>query len=462
MHPDVVAAPLPELPLRPPAHRVHPRGGHVVADPGGRPGCSWWSCPRSSCWSWSARRGPSVCSRSHRRRRRPTSSPYRRGSTASPVGRSPTARSTRCTAGSSASGGSRRSRGCRPSTPSAGPLQQLLGLADVTVTTASARGAVRIRGLAADDAAELARVLTATTHATPAGRGHVHRRLPGRRQAWRRLDPRMLVVGPLKNLCSSCPSSSSCCSPAVPGTSTRSGIAIGGAAVVVLAGVLRWRTTCYRITDERVELHSGWLRRQRRSVPRDRIRTVDLTAPRCIACSGCASCRSGRRRAGRRPGPRARMDSTPSARPRPNACDGSCSTAHVRRRLAGAATGGGARPPGLGVAAVRPAHVLVAGRGGCRRRSRVQPPHRGGSGTARHGSRATRLGGWRPPRSGPGSGWSRRRCSSSRGSGRCCCSPSAGPATGSPGSLTARCGCGTACSPAFAVGVRASGCGASR
>lgn len=48
-----------------------------------------------------------------------------------------------------------------------GPLQQLLNLANVTVTTASARGAVRIRGLARDDAAELARVLTATTHATP-------------------------------------------------------------------------------------------------------------------------------------------------------------------------------------------------------------------------------------------------------------------------------------------------------
>ena len=48
-----------------------------------------------------------------------------------------------------------------------GPLQQLLGLATVTVTTASARGAVRIRGLARDDAAELARVLTETTHATP-------------------------------------------------------------------------------------------------------------------------------------------------------------------------------------------------------------------------------------------------------------------------------------------------------
>ena len=42
--------------------------------------------------------------------------------------------------------------------------------------------------------------------------------------------------------------------------------------------MLRWRFTQYRITPDRVELHSGWLRRQRRSVPRDRIRTVDLTS----------------------------------------------------------------------------------------------------------------------------------------------------------------------------------------
>jgi hypothetical protein len=48
-----------------------------------------------------------------------------------------------------------------------GPLQQLLRLASVTVTTASARGPVTIRGLAADDAAELARMLTETTQATP-------------------------------------------------------------------------------------------------------------------------------------------------------------------------------------------------------------------------------------------------------------------------------------------------------
>jgi membrane protein YdbS with pleckstrin-like domain len=48
-----------------------------------------------------------------------------------------------------------------------GPLQQMLKLASVTVTTASAKGPVTIRGLDADHAAELARVLTATTQATP-------------------------------------------------------------------------------------------------------------------------------------------------------------------------------------------------------------------------------------------------------------------------------------------------------
>ncbi|MFC5995153.1 PH domain-containing protein [Pseudonocardia hispaniensis] len=48
-----------------------------------------------------------------------------------------------------------------------GPLQQLLRLASVTVTTASSRGPVKISGLAASDAAELARVLTETTQGTP-------------------------------------------------------------------------------------------------------------------------------------------------------------------------------------------------------------------------------------------------------------------------------------------------------
>ncbi|MGW1095240.1 PH domain-containing protein [Streptomyces sp. NPDC002455] len=48
-----------------------------------------------------------------------------------------------------------------------GPLEQLFGLATVTVTTASAKGAVRIEGLAHDTAADLAERLTRITQDTP-------------------------------------------------------------------------------------------------------------------------------------------------------------------------------------------------------------------------------------------------------------------------------------------------------
>jgi membrane protein YdbS with pleckstrin-like domain len=47
-----------------------------------------------------------------------------------------------------------------------GPLQQALGLATVTVTTASASGPLKIRGLGRDEAAELVDRLTAITEAT--------------------------------------------------------------------------------------------------------------------------------------------------------------------------------------------------------------------------------------------------------------------------------------------------------
>jgi membrane protein YdbS with pleckstrin-like domain len=48
-----------------------------------------------------------------------------------------------------------------------GPLQQLLGLSTVTVTTASTAGALKIKGLDRDGAVELVERLTAATEATP-------------------------------------------------------------------------------------------------------------------------------------------------------------------------------------------------------------------------------------------------------------------------------------------------------
>ncbi|GAA2383228.1 PH domain-containing protein [Nonomuraea africana] len=48
-----------------------------------------------------------------------------------------------------------------------GPVQRLFGLADVTVTTASSAGAIKIEALDHELAAELAARLTAITQATP-------------------------------------------------------------------------------------------------------------------------------------------------------------------------------------------------------------------------------------------------------------------------------------------------------
>ncbi|GAA4691484.1 PH domain-containing protein [Pseudonocardia yuanmonensis] len=95
---------------------------------------------------------------------------------------------------------------------------------------------------------------------------------------WRRLDPRMVVVEPVRTLVKLLPVLIVVLITGSNNDPVRPWVTLGIGVLVVAAGVVRWRTTRYRITAERVELHSGWLRRQRRSVPRDRIRTVDLTA----------------------------------------------------------------------------------------------------------------------------------------------------------------------------------------
>jgi putative membrane protein len=94
---------------------------------------------------------------------------------------------------------------------------------------------------------------------------------------WRRLDPRMLVIGPINGLVQVLPVAVVLLVTG-QGDVTRLWITGVIAGLVVVGKMLTWQTTRYRITPERVELHSGWLNRQRRSVPRDRIRTVDLTA----------------------------------------------------------------------------------------------------------------------------------------------------------------------------------------
>ncbi len=94
--------------------------------------------------------------------------------------------------------------------------------------------------------------------------------------AWRRLSRRMLLVHPVQEIPRSL--------PAVIGilvAGSANGHAWWGLATLVLvmaAGVLRWFTTTYRITPDFVQVRRGLFRRQALSVPRDRVRTVDVTA----------------------------------------------------------------------------------------------------------------------------------------------------------------------------------------
>ncbi|MCW2948528.1 MAG: rane-flanked domain protein [Actinoallomurus sp.] len=96
-------------------------------------------------------------------------------------------------------------------------------------------------------------------------------------EEWRRLSTRMLVIHPIQELLRAWPV---LIGLVFAGTAGGHGSwwSLAGAAFVVGAGMLRWFTTTYRVTPEQVQVRKGFVRRQVLTVPRDRIRTVDVTA----------------------------------------------------------------------------------------------------------------------------------------------------------------------------------------
>jgi putative membrane protein len=110
---------------------------------------------------------------------------------------------------------------------------------------------------------------------------------------WQRLDPRMLLVYPVKELARFLPV---VIGVFVAGTASGGPGAwwqLAGVGVPVVLGVLRYVTTSYRIAQGRVELRRGLLNRHVLSTPVDRVRTVDITAPPVHRLLGLTSVRIG-------------------------------------------------------------------------------------------------------------------------------------------------------------------------
>jgi putative membrane protein len=112
-------------------------------------------------------------------------------------------------------------------------------------------------------------------------------------EPWQRLDPRMLLVQPVRELVRFL--------PVLLGLAVADRVAgdtdlrwqLLAVLAPVLLGVLRYLTTYFRVHQGRVELRRGLVDRHRLSVPLDRVRAVDLTASPTQRLLGLTAVRIG-------------------------------------------------------------------------------------------------------------------------------------------------------------------------
>jgi putative membrane protein len=109
---------------------------------------------------------------------------------------------------------------------------------------------------------------------------------------WQRLDSRMLLVHPVRDLIRFLPA---VIGILLFGRSSDSGGWWGliGIGVPIALGLSRYLTTSYRITSGRIEVRHGLLNKRVVSAPLDRVRTVDLTASPIHRALGLVTLRIG-------------------------------------------------------------------------------------------------------------------------------------------------------------------------
>ena len=180
---------------------------------------------------------------------------------------------------------------------------------------------------------------------------------------WRRLSPRMLAVHPVQEVPRAFPL---LLGLFVVGRHGGSGDLwrLAGVAVVVGLAMVRWFTTTYRVTPEQVQVRRGLLRRTVLSVPRDRVRTVDVTSHLLHRVLGLARVTVGTGQCDRKRGGEVRLDglsTAEAARLRVELLDRSPVPVVPAGPASAAAPGAGtAAPTETELAALRPRWVRYA------------------------------------------------------------------------------------------------------
>lgn len=136
-----------------------------------------------------------------------------------------------------------------------------------------------------------------------------------RDEQWQRLDPRMLLVHPVREVVRFLPV---LLAFFVAGTAAdgETPWQLLGVAVPVGLGLLRYLTTSFRIAQGRVELRRGLLNRHLLSTPVDRVRTVDVTASPIHRLLGLTTVRVGTGTASTDGDDRLDLDGLPASRAR--------------------------------------------------------------------------------------------------------------------------------------------------
>ncbi|HEX7299948.1 MAG TPA: PH domain-containing protein [Solirubrobacteraceae bacterium] len=126
-------------------------------------------------------------------------------------------------------------------------------------------------------------------------------------RGWRRLSARMLLIHPIQELPRALPA---LLGVFAAGSSSGQGElwAAAGVAITVGLGLMRWFTTRYRVTEDRVEVRQGLLRRRLLAVSRDRVRSVDITSPALHRLLGLTRVTVGTGRSDREGGGSVRLD----------------------------------------------------------------------------------------------------------------------------------------------------------